>query len=217
MRFLLAAPIAVMFLFSICMCVFSSVLLSLKHMPSSSSAISLSPAVCDAELADDSLASLMHDLRNFGREPKLRKGNDSEATTERKLAKRLRNARNTGRFTALQEAELKTIAGDAPQLAEEDTVTSLMQDLRSFGREPKHRRGNDPEATTERNLASRLRNARNAGRLTADHQSELTTLKQQELGVLQEASLPPDPADPFAEEAENRVEQDLLTMTNGIR
>ena len=37
------------------------------------------------------------------------------------------------------------------------------------------------------------------------------------LGTLEEAYAPPDPMDPFAEEAANRLEQDVLMATNGIR
>ena len=38
-----------------------------------------------------------------------------------------------------------------------------------------------------------------------------------ELGTLEEADAPPDPMDPFADEAANRLEQDVLMATNGIR
>ena len=38
-----------------------------------------------------------------------------------------------------------------------------------------------------------------------------------ELGSLAEVDAPPGPLDPFAEEAANRLEQDLLMATNGIR
>ena len=38
-----------------------------------------------------------------------------------------------------------------------------------------------------------------------------------ELGTLEEADAPPDPMDPFADEAANRLEQDVLMATNGFR
>ena len=38
-----------------------------------------------------------------------------------------------------------------------------------------------------------------------------------ELGTLEEVDAPPDPMDPFADEAANRLEQDLLMVRNGIR
>eukprot|EP00812_Abedinium_dasypus_P007843 NODE_1_length_8589_cov_4.556480.p1 GENE.NODE_1_length_8589_cov_4.556480~~NODE_1_length_8589_cov_4.556480.p1 ORF type:complete len:2586 (+),score=446.46 NODE_1_length_8589_cov_4.556480:571-8328(+) len=37
------------------------------------------------------------------------------------------------------------------------------------------------------------------------------------LGTLEELESPPDPRDPFADEAENRLEQDLLMVSNGCR
>ena len=42
-------------------------------------------------------------------------------------------------------------------------------------------------------------------------------MMEQQLGPLEEADAPPDPLDPFAEEAESRLEQVLLMMANGMR
>ena len=50
-------------------------------------------------------------------------------------------------------------------------------------------------------LASRLRKARAAGHLTDEHEAEIAAMKEKELGSLEEADAPPDPLDPFAEEA----------------
>ncbi len=38
-----------------------------------------------------------------------------------------------------------------------------------------------------------------------------------EFGAHEEADSPPDPMDPFADEAANRLEQDVIMATNGIR
>ena len=42
-------------------------------------------------------------------------------------------------------------------------------------------------------------------------------MRAHEIGGLEEAAAPPDPLAPFADDAENLLEQDLLMMTNGIR
>ena len=167
----------------------------------------------------------MADVRTLGRVPKLIRGNDADQTAERNLAKRLRKARAAGRLTAEHEAELSSMdvqqpAGDAPQLANGEAsqlAEDVMADVRTLGRVPKLVRGQDPEQIAERNLAQRLRHVRAAGRLTLEHEAELATLIEQALGPLEEVDAPPDPLDPFADEAENRLEQDLLMMANGIR
>ena len=41
-------------------------------------------------------------------------------------------------------------------------------------------------------------------------------MSAKELGSLEEVNLPPDPTDPFADMADNRLEQDLLMVRNGI-
>ena len=90
-----------------------------------------------------------------------------------------------------------------------------MQDIRTFGRVPKAVRGNDPEQVAERNLASRLRKVKQAGRLTPEREAELASFR--EMGPCGEADAAPDPLDPFAEEADSRLEQDLLTVHSLLR
>ena len=92
-----------------------------------------------------------------------------------------------------------------------------MQDIRAFGRIPKEVRGSSEAQLQERRLAERLRRAKQAGLLSAAQKSELAELKASELGGLAEAEAPPDPLDPFADDAANRLEQDLLMFSNGIR
>ena len=110
-------------------------------------------------------------------------------------------------MTAEHEAELTAMNGDAPQLAE---AAALMQEIGTFGRLPKEVKGTSEAQTAERNLAKRFNKARAAGRVTAEHEAELAKMMERELGNLSEAESPPDPLDPFANEASNRLEQDLL-------
>ena len=63
--------------------------------------------------------------------------------------------------------------GDAPQLS---TAAALMQEIRIFGRLPKRVNGTSEAQTAERNLAKRFNKAREAGRLTAEHEAELTAM-----------------------------------------
>ena len=95
-------------------------------------------------------AALMQEIRTFGRLPKEVKGTSEAQTAERNLAKRFNKAREAGRLTAEHEAELTAMDGDAPQLAE---IAALMQEIRPFGRLPKHVKGTSEAQTAERNLA----------------------------------------------------------------
>ena len=63
--------------------------------------------------------------------------------------------------------------GDAPQLSK---AVALMQEIQTLGRLPKHVKGTSEAQTAERNLAKRLNKARAAGRLTAEHEAELTAM-----------------------------------------
>ena len=66
-------------------------------------------------------------------------------------------------------------------------------------------------------MAWNLRQARRTGKLSGEKEAELAAMSANELGALEEAGAPPDPMDPFADEAANRLEQDVLMATNGIR
>ena len=111
-------------------------------------------------------------------------------------------------------------AGMPPSTAGHPCSTAtaqLLQDIRALGRIPKEVRGSSEAQLQERRLAEKLRKAKHAGLLSAAQDSELAELKASELGGLAEAEAPPDPLDPFADDAANRLEQDLLMFTNGIR
>ena len=115
----------------------------------------------------------MQEIRIFGRLPKKVNGTSAAQTVERNIAKIFNKARAAGRLTAEHEAELRAMDGDAPQLAE---AAALMQEIRTFGRLPKEVKGTSEAQTAERNLAKRFNNARAAGRLTAEHEAELTAM-----------------------------------------
>ena len=68
---------------------------------------------------------------------------------------------------------LTAMDGDAPQLAE---AAALMQEIRTFGRLPKEVKGTSAAQTAEHNFAKRFNKAREAGRLTAEHEAELTAM-----------------------------------------
>ena len=96
----------------------------------------------------------------------------------------------------------------------ESPADPLMQAIRTHGRLPKRIR---TDTKDERLLAENLRRARRAGKLSGEKKAELAAMSANELGTLEEADAPPDPMDPFADEAASRFEQDVLMATNGIR
>ena len=53
--------------------------------------------------------------------------------------------------------------------------------------------------------------------MSAEHEAETVVFSKQELEPSEEAEALVDPLEPFADEAENRMEQDLLMMANGFR
>ena len=55
-------------------------------------------------------------------------------------------------------------------------TTALMEDIKTLGRVPQAKRGNDAESVPERNQASRLSKAREAGHVTDEYEAELTAL-----------------------------------------
>ena len=91
---------------------------------------------------------------------------------------------------------------------------TLMEAIREFGRLPKESR---TASKVERSLAMRLRDAKRGCNLSDEHKVELATMSVKEAEPLEEVDVPPDPKDPFADEAANRLEQDLLMVRNGIR
>ncbi len=77
--------------------------------------------------------------------------------------------------------------------------------------------GKEESEQRERSLAHRLLRARQHGILSEEFVQELAEIRRRELGDLEEVTTPPDRFDAFADEAENRLEQDLLMLRNGIR
>ena len=93
-----------------------------------------------------------------------------------------------------------------------------MQQVREVGRLPKESR----RGSAEQQLAEQIRRARKAKQFTPEQKAELEALQQAERDARAEARIadaeePPNPMDGFAEEAENRIDQDLLMLESGIR
>jgi hypothetical protein len=114
-------------------------------------------------------------IRAHVRVPQLRRGTDAANTAERNLAKRLDRARVGGHLAAEHQAEL-TAMDDASQLVEQPAGDGLMQEVLAFGRSPQENSGNDAASTAERNLSNRLRRARTAGHVTAEHETAVTAM-----------------------------------------
>ena len=110
------------------------------------------------------------------------------------------------------ELELAKIERGAPQPAAE-----LMAQIRVLGKVPRQVKGAEPAHIHERLLFKKLCRSRKAGQFRPEDESELIEMEARSFGPLQEAEDPPDPLDPFADEAENRLEQDLLMMSHGLR
>ena len=92
-----------------------------------------------------------------------------------------------------------------------------MDNLCASGQMLKKGKRSDPAKATERRSARSQRFARAGLRLSVVHEAGFAAFHAQELGPLEEAEALVDPLDPFANEAENRLEQDSLMMAGGIR
>ena len=127
----------------------------------------------------------------------------------KKLVK-LRKARKAQRLWPAQEAELQALqqaARDAIAEARIARADELMQQVRDFGRYPKHSKH---VASRERRLAQNLREARKEKQLSPEQESELQVLQQAEMDSraaarIAEAQRPPDPMERFAGESESRI------------
>ena len=135
------------------------------------------------------------------------------------LAEKLRRALKAKQLSPEQEAELDALrlasqgAEDLVRRAEE-----LMQQVRDIGHYPKESR----RGSAEQQLAEQIRRARKAKQFSPEHEAELQALQQAERDARAEARIadaeePPNPMEGFAEEAENRIDQDLLMLESGIR
>ena len=170
----------------------------------------------------------MQGICALGRVPKQVQGQSEAQVLERRLATRLSKARAAGAVSAAQETELANL-GEAVQLAGWSKQVlrrsarvlrnseRLLQDILAFGRVPKTVRGRSKAQARERNLAVRLRKAREAGDLCAAQEAQLAELRASEIGGLEEAEAPPDALAPFADDAASRLEQDLLMFSNDMR
>ena len=71
-------------------------------------------------------------------------------------------------------------------------------------------------------MAEKLRRARKAKQFSAEQEAEFQALQRAESDVraaarIAEAEEPPNPMEGFAEEAQSRIDQDLLMLESGIR
>ena len=83
-----------------------------------------------------------------------------------------------------------------------------------------------PEEKDERLLASRIRKAQTANLFSPEQLDELTEMRRTSIHprdraksdqLLEEAQEEPSPMEGFADEAENRLDQDLLLLSSGHR
>ena len=105
---------------------------------------------------------------------------------------------------ALHEAGLRPLPEAEARIAK---AGELMQQVRDFGRYPKHSKH---VASRERRLAQNLREARKEKQLSPEQESELQVLQQAEMDSraaarIAEAQSPPDPMERFAGESESRI------------
>ena len=93
-----------------------------------------------------------------------------------------------------------------------------MQQVRDIGHYPKESR----RGSAEQQLAEQIRRARKAKQFSPEQEAELEALQQTERDARTEARIadaegPPNLEEGFAEEAENRIDQELLMLESGTR
>ena len=93
-----------------------------------------------------------------------------------------------------------------------------MQQVRDIGHYPKESR----RGSAEQQLAEQMRRARKAKQFSPEQEAELEALQQAERDARAEARIAaaeeaPNPMEGFAEEAQSRIDQDLLMLESGIR
>ena len=92
----------------------------------------------------------------------------------------------------------------------------MMAAIRKLGRLPRRRMQPAGEEEIKENaLARKLEKTRK--KLSKEQEAELAELTRLAMQPLTELDAPPDPMDPFADEASNRLEQDVLMAANGMR
>ena len=164
------------------------------------------PGETSTPRADD----IMDEIRSLGSYPR-------EHGATRNLAIQPRRAQAAGEFSISQLEELKTLKEQHAKTLKEQHAELLMEEIKALGYIPKR--------TGEHVLLYyRWRKAVKSGKLTPEQIQAAEALTAahaaslaQSMDPPPEACAPPDPLDAFAEEAANRLEQDLLMASSGMR
>ena len=91
-----------------------------------------------------------------------------------------------------------------------------MNGIRDLGHIPKENtQAKDEAGRAECRLAQQLRRLRDS--LTEDQKAELATIREKQIGALEELEQDADPLSAHAEESSNRLEQDLQMFRDGVR
>ena len=149
----------------------------------------------------------------------------SSSTEEKRLVVRLTKARTARTLTWQHEAQLENLKPATREVGQTGPdwilqhCEQILQQLRDFGRWPTESAG---RGLAERQLAERIRRARKAKQFSPEQEAEFQALQQAEndaraAASIAEAEEPPNPMEGFAEEAQSRIDQDLLMLESGIR
>ena len=169
------------------------------------------------------MQKLVEDVKQFGRIPKRNKGTSEQERAENILAKRFWRHRNSIPKDILQELH---DLGGALQPAVLSRGQELIDAVQTLGFFPKETKPTGDEGKEEFQLAAKIRKARERQLFTPAEQIELNELKRtlvhprdcaMSAQLLEEAQEPPNPMECFADEAENRLDQDLLLLASGNR
>ena len=170
------------------------------------SAMIAQPGETSPRRADD----IMDEIRSLGSYPR-------EFGATRKLAHKRRKAEAAGEFSISQLEEQKIMRAQQEEKARTDQADLIMKEIRALGYIPKrHSEQSQVYKKYNKAVKSNILSSEQIGEaeaLTAAHTASLA----QSLHPPPEACAPPDPLDAFAEEAANRLEQDLLMASSGMR
>ncbi len=162
---------------------------------------------------------LLQQVREFGSWPK---ESAQRPLAERQLAWHIRKTRKAKHFSPEQEAELQTLQQadtKSDGRMQQTKIEEVMQQVRDLGRFPKESAG---RSVAERQLGWLVRKGLKAKQFSPEQEAELQALQQAERDGktrlrIAEAEERPNPMEGFAEEAGNRIDQDLLLLESGIR
>jgi hypothetical protein len=154
-------------------------------------------------------------VRDFGRWPK---ANDTHIK-EDVLATRL--AKGKKEFDSVHRTELQDLEKRFQEDTRQRAAEGLVKEVKELGHYPTHVRS----SLTEWNLAQRVQRALGSTQGGASQPAalaELQALRQEALQdraaqMLKEAEQPPDPMQAFADEACNKLDQELLILSCGDR